>query len=104
MALKRDILVRKGPKPLSLLGQPDDQFDQCSDQVQDRGNEDDGLECFVLITAFLFPGHLFSPRSLQLGLIIYQLSLNVKQFFQLGLNFSCFYIVLVLYFSHGQEV
>ena len=44
-------------RPRPLLGQPDDQIDHGIDQVQDCGDKDDCLQGFVLIAAFLFPGH-----------------------------------------------
>ena len=44
-------------RPRPLLGQPLDQIDQRLDEVQDCGDKDDGLQGFVLIAAFLFPGH-----------------------------------------------
>ena len=56
-ALLRYSVGREGFPSLPLLDQSADQIDQRLDEVQDGGNQDDGLERFVLVAAFLYLRH-----------------------------------------------
>lgn len=74
-------------RPRPLLGKPLDQIDQRLDEVQDCGDKDDGLQGFVLIAVFLFPGHFVHLPCFSVT-IISRIITNVKCF--------CYYVTFFL--------
>lgn len=74
------VQVRGACAPRPLLCQAFDQIDQRLDEVQDCGDKDDGLEGFVLIAAFLFPGYFVHLLCCSV-IIIYHDKIKVNDYF-----------------------